>query len=264
MTISVAEIYMLAFRKSKVPIIGEAVTHPFDFQIELDSWSWTLLPPESDDERLKRERENAEKAKAKAKAEAAKAKAKDNKSGPDIAALKKKDDDLLKLISSMQKDQRRSQVDRDRAVLEKVRLAQIERRKDIDAAAGDDADTEEQKAPDRFTFTFEKNVDFATAQLLSAMSVGEVLPRIVLTVRHWAHNAPLTFIVTYKDVTLMSYNLTVEPGETMTEIRESWTAKFEMMDYAYQSRPGTGGIPGLTAGTARIFKMNLLKPSKWL
>jgi len=39
---SVAEAYLLILRPSMVPVIGEAVPIPFNEQIEIDEWDWTL------------------------------------------------------------------------------------------------------------------------------------------------------------------------------------------------------------------------------
>ena len=48
MSLSVAEVYLLLFRQSMVPIVGEAVPVPFNEQIELDGWSWNLKYDEDD------------------------------------------------------------------------------------------------------------------------------------------------------------------------------------------------------------------------
>ena len=251
MSMSVAELYMLAFRKSMIPIIGEAVPHPFDLQIELDSWSWTLTPPEADDAEEAPKPEPADKSKDGGA-----------KPGPsfDAAKAKKEDDDILKVIANLQRDSRRTQAQRDKAVLDKLRETQKGRRADAESAANDaQGDGTEKKKADRFTFKFTKGVDLASTQLLNSMKIGEVLPRIVLTVIHRASHAPLTLILTFKNVTLMSYDLSVDATETMSDMREEWEARFEQVDYVYQNRPGTGGIPGVTQGTARVFKMNLKK-----
>src|SRR4030095_2485307 len=57
----------------------------------------------------------------------------------------------------------------------------------------------------------------------------------------------------------MSYDLSGDTSETMSDMREEWEARFEQVDYVYANRPGSGGIPGVTQGTARVFKMNLKK-----
>ena len=252
MPMSVAEVYMLALRKSMVPIVGEAVPHPFDFQIELDAWSWNLTPPEDDDKKEKGKAKDKDKSKAPQPKTAP---------GPDQNKLKKQDDDILKAINTIQQDKSLKEADKNRMVLEKVRKAQIERRKNVDEAGSDDGDDKEdgEDRKDRFTFTFEKNVDLASTQLLNAMKVGEVLPRIILTVIHRATHAPLTLIMTFKNVTLTDYKLNVDVSDTMADLKESWEARFEQVDYVYQNRPGQGGVPGLTQGTARVFKMNLKK-----
>src|SRR5690349_1554896 len=108
MSMSVAELYMLALRKSMVPILGEAVPFPFDFQIELDSWSWTLSPPEKDDEEKK-------------DAETKEDKKEEEKPGPtfDGAKAKREDDEIYKAIEQVMRTNKAPQVDRDKAVLKK-------------------------------------------------------------------------------------------------------------------------------------------------
>ena len=64
-------------------------------------------------------------------------------------------------------------------------------------------------------------------------------------------------MVTFKKVVLTDYSLQIDPSDTMTDIKETWTARFEEVDYVYQNRPGSGGVPGVTQGTARVFKMKL-------
>jgi len=250
---SIAEVYLLAIRKSMVPVIGEAVPHPFDEQIELDTWSWTLEPAEADDQKKKD-------AAAAAAAKTANGKPKDDKQPPiDFKQFERDDKAIVEAIKKVQLENKRDQKDRDRAVLDQLGKSLDKRRKDLAADAGADADTGADDGDDRFTFKFGKNVDLATTQFLNSMKAGEVFPRMVMTITHRAKHAPLNLIITFKNVTLLSYTLTCQGEDTMSDVTEEWSARFEQIDYVYQNRPGIGGVPGLTQGTARIFKMNLKK-----
>jgi len=253
MPLSVAEIYLLALRKSMVPVIGEAVPHPFDEQIELDSWSWTLEPPDADDKKKKDGQQAAKPAPDKQK---------DAKPPSiDFERLKTQDNEVLKAIERLQKEERRNQVDRNQAVLKALRDAQEKRRNELAEGQGDDAgaNADDAEGNDRYTFKFSKNVDLATTQLLNSMKAGEVFPRMAISVIHRATHAPLKLVFTFKNVTLLTYSLKSDVTDTMSDMTEDWTARFEEMDYLYQNRPGIGGVPGVTQGTARIFKMGLKK-----
>ena len=57
MTASVAEAYMLILRP--VPILGEAWAIPFNGQIYIDDWKWTLTPAEGQRRKLRRARVKA-------------------------------------------------------------------------------------------------------------------------------------------------------------------------------------------------------------
>src|SRR5947209_2328350 len=152
---SLAEVYLLAIRKSMVPVIGEAVPHPFDEQIEIDTWSWPLEPAEADDQKKKE-------AAAAAAAKTANGKPKDDKQPPiDFKQFERDDKAIVEAIKKVQLEQKRDQKDRDRAVLDELGKALDKRRKELAAnvdgdAAGGGGDDEKN---DRFTFKFGKNVD---------------------------------------------------------------------------------------------------------
>ena len=130
---SLAEVYLLAIRKSMVPVIGEAVPHPFDEQIELDTWSWTLEPAEADDQKKKD-------AAAAAAAKTANGKPKDDKQPPiDFKQFERDDKAIVEAIKKVQLEQKRDQKDRDRAVLDELGKALDKRRKELAANVDGDA-----------------------------------------------------------------------------------------------------------------------------
>ena len=86
------------------------------------------------------------------------------------------------------------------------------------------------------------------------------MPRAVLTLFHRSTNAPVTLVITFGDVRLKAYALTLEPTETMTDMKETWTASYETLNWAYQNRPAASGPNFLTKGTARVFAMKVKLP----
>ena len=237
MSLSVAEVYLLLFRKTMIPIIGEAVPTPFDGQIELDSWSWNLVH-EEDDAARSSGKDKAPKPSGKSK--------------PSVV-----DDGIVKKIETIQKNERLTQAQRDKQVLDSLRETQKVRERTAAKEDDDDKADADTKSGNPLVFKFTKSVDFSSTQMLNCLKTNEVLPRAVLTLFHRSVNAPLTLVVTFKKVMLTDYSLDVDVSETMSDMRETWTASFEEVDYLYQNRPGQGGVPGVTQGTARVFKMKL-------
>lgn len=244
---SVAEAYLLILRSSMVPVVGEAVPFPFEYQIELDEWSWEL---KHDEEANDGKGGTTAPTAAEAAASAAEVKS------------PYADGALIRVINDIHKKSGLSQQERDKQVMAKLRQANDAQKK-IDGAAA----ANEDKAPDvagakkasdegnTLTFTFRKGVDLASTQLLNSMKGGEIMPRAVVTLHHRSSNAPVTLVVTFGHVTLKSYDLSVDVSETMADMRESWTASYETVDYVYKNRPAAGISDGITQGTARVFKM---------
>ncbi|MEO5881176.1 MAG: type VI secretion system tube protein Hcp [Caldimonas sp.] len=168
---------------------------------------------------------------------------------------------MIRAVSDMQRQPMRgvSQTDRDKKVRELIEKAIASH-----AAAVENAgDKKKKKGVDpegRMSFTFEKNVDLATTQLLNAMAKGDLMPRAVLTLFHRSSNAPVTLAITFGDVRLKSYDLSVDPTETMSDMKETWTATYETLNWAYQNRPAASGPNFVTKGTVRVFAMNVKLP----
>ena len=238
MSLSVAEVYLLLFRKSLVPVLGEAVPIPFDGQIELDGWTWNLEYDENDDAK-----QGADKGKS------AKPAAKPKSSSADAGIVRK--------IETIHNDAWLTQAQKNKLVLDRLRDSQKEREKTADKEAAAEDDKADGNGKKQLTFKFQKGLDLATTQMLNSMKSGELMPRAVLTLFHRSANAPLTLVITFKNVMLTEYSLEVDVSETMSDLKESWTAQFEQVDYVYQNRPGAGGANAVTQGTARVFKMKL-------
>jgi len=238
---SVAEAYLLILRSSMIPVIGEAVPLPFTGQIELDEWHWELRYDE---------------------------KANGGQGATTSPALEAKPGqgafngvELIKAVQIMQNNGRFKQEDRDKRVREMIKRATAQQAEaDKKAAESDEDGAAADKAAgggNKLEFTFKKNVDFASTQLLNSMKLGERMPRAVLTLFHRSSNAPVTLIVTFGNIVLTKYDLSVDPTDTMSDMKEAWIAQYETVDYVYQNRPAASGPNGITKGTARVFKMKL-------
>jgi type VI protein secretion system component Hcp len=244
---SVAEAYLLILRPSFVPVVGEAVPIPFNEQIEIDEWSWTL--------------ENEEFVARTAARDKAKQAVKDDKDEDGSGPNKGFDTDKAKSLAHKVSDVQRS--GRTPAEKEKeIRRLMSDLTKQVESDDKAEAAEERKKKKDKgedaeedkLKFTFKKNVDAATTQLLNSMKAGDVMPRAILTLFHRSSNAPVTLAIKFEKVRLKNYTLSVDPTETMADLKEEWTATYESVEYTYQNRPAASGPNGLTKGTVRVFK----------
>ena len=243
---SVAEAYLLIVRESFVPVIGEAIPTPFTGQIEIDSWKWDL----KNDKRVKDKKKAAEDKSGPSGEESAE--------GSENKLPEFKEDELIRAVQKVQESKQGSQLDRDKKVRQLISKAVAGHTAALDSVG--DKDKKEEDNEGRMTFTFEKNVDLATTQLLNAMAKGDLMPRAVLTLFHRSSNAPVTLAITFGDVRLKSYELSVDPSETMSDMKETWTATYETLNWAYQNRPAASGPNFVTKGTARVFAMKVKLP----
>jgi type VI protein secretion system component Hcp len=233
---------MLILRSTMVPVVGEAVPHPFDEQIELDGWNWDL----------KWEDKHGDGSGGSASSPAS-----DKPTGKSPF----KGTDLVRAISNLQSNGRLKQEERDKKVrdlVDEAIKAQLKLDKQNENVPSDDdkgTAAAAADAPDALQFKFKKNVDLATTQLLNSMKQGEMMPRAIITLFHRSANAPVTLAITFKNVTLTDYALSVDVSETMSDLTEEWTATFEEVEYIYQNRPAASGPNFVTQGTARVFKM---------
>jgi type VI protein secretion system component Hcp len=251
MTQSVAEAYLLIVRESFVPIIGEAIPFPFTGQIELDSWKWDL----KNDKRiaLKKKRDEAKEAAESGTSDEA------SSDGTQAKTPPFKEGELIRALTNLQRQPMKrgeSQTDRDKKVRELIQKAIASHEAAVENAEAKAGGKKKQVDPEgRMSFTFEKNVDLASTQLLNAMANGDLMPRAVLTLYHRSSNAPVTLAITFGDVRLKSYELSVDPSETMSDMKETWTATYETLNWAYHNRPAASGPNYLTQEPLRVFAM---------
>ena len=251
MSNSLAEAYLLIVRESNVPIIGEAVPLPFTGQIELDSWSWDLYNDKAKNQR-KREEKADQKAKDKEKAAKEAAKPADDKKVKTPSIEPKQ---LIRKVEELQKKPLRAgeeQKKRDLEVLTLIKKAVLEYA-DIAEQQGKDDEDDKDDDPEKMTLTFEKGADLSTTPLLYALARGDLIPRCVLTLFHRATSVPVTLAITMSDVRITSYKVDCEADDKMSDVKETWTATYEGIEWMYQNRPAASGPNFLTQGTVRVF-----------
>ncbi len=253
MTTAVAEAYMLILRP--VPVIGEAWAVPFNGQIYIDQWDWTLKPGE-----------RQQSAAPALGGDAGGARGPQGREGepaaPGRPQLQRAEppppfegDALVREVARVQRSDA-SQAWRDRRIRELITRASQEYNRAREqastsasaAAEGGAANASEEHA-NALEFNFKKNTDLATSQMLYLLANNDLIPTVILTVFHRSSVVPVTLIITMLNVRFTSCKLAAEPGETMTDMVEDWAGTYEHVSYAYQNRPPIG-LPTSAAAAA--------------
>lgn len=244
-----AEVYLLMIRKSGMPILGEAMAPPFNQQVEVLDWNWKIVNQEEVARRAKEDADTelAAKSDKEVKLELD-VLAEDMKKAAEATGAKlegeidKATEEIKKLVEDTNSNDPRSI----RATLKAI--------DDIQRAAGKNsadrfltgakksmADYEkEQKKKDlgNLEFSFSKRVDFASTQMLNCMKVGEILPRVVITIFHRSVSAPLSIVVTATNLRFLKYDLSIEVDDTMADMKEDWEAEFSEITFSYTNTRG--------------------------
>ncbi|MEO8523101.1 MAG: hypothetical protein ABI460_00130 [Caldimonas sp.] len=231
-----AEVYLLMIRKSGLPILGEAMAIPFNQQVEVLDWNWKIVNQEEVEKRARDE----------SKAELLSKSDKEMKLEFNILAedlVDPRADKALKdVLAGVNKDDAKSvraamlQVDEIQKESGKKKAAVI-----TSAAhqAMEDYEKEKKKKDlGNLEFSFSKRVDFASTQMLNCMKAGEILPRVVITIFHRSVSAPLTIVVTAKNLRFLKYDLNVEVDDTMADMKEDWEAEFSEISFSYTNTRG--------------------------
>lgn len=300
----VAQIYMLAVRSSLVPIAGESwAATPFQGQVELEGWSWDLYNAEVKVENDLERSEASEKS-SKLAEDASKGisesfqKARDkladqvaDKEKPLLIAKLEAEDAKLrartargeKLPESAYRERdalndRLNKLGEDadarlRGISDELGKAKSKAEKDIEdfskkgEKAISKAESIAQMQAKNFEFSFRKRVDISTTQLLNCLKSGDKLKTVTLTMHQSSSNTPWILIFTLTGVRLKDYKIRVDSSDTMTDMKEEWTAEFESFGYVYQNRPHAGkeaAVAGhvntaaarlATQATVRVFSM---------
>jgi type VI protein secretion system component Hcp len=294
-----AELYMMLIRPSMIPIIGEAWTIPFNLQIELATWGWTLS--NSDELRNASKREGAF---SKHKTEL--------QTTANAKTAQSLQLDLARLEAELDFDDIDAQIEKQRKIINNPRTSDADRktastrrdqleeqRKDktgtIEKQVGDFKSELQRKArgekseaelraqererrtsdlqgqieeaqKEKFKFRFSKRVDFASTQMLNSMKQGDLFPTGIITLFQRAPNLnhAASLIITVSKFRLLEYKLRCEVSDTMTDMREDWTAEFFSLSYVYKGRgmikkeSGAALVTAaVTQGTPRVFSMSM-------
>ncbi|HWK83366.1 MAG TPA: hypothetical protein VNS61_06470 [Caldimonas sp.] len=251
-------------RKSGLPILGEAMAPPFNQQVEVLDWNWKIVNQE-EVERRKKEDEKTELAQTKIEV----AGKSDTEVSLEFAVLAEDvaddeaDKELKALVKRTNKDDPRSI----RAALKEIDEIQ----KKSAAKTADKASTKAKKALDEYKnkkdlgnleFSFSKRVDFASTQMLNCMKAGEILPRVVITIFHRSVSAPLTIVVTAKNLRFLKYDLSVEVDDTMADMKEDWEAEFSEISFSYTNTRGVDQQKGRLGPAPEGFHRDSLAGAK--
>lgn len=252
------------------PVIGEAVCNGFEGQIEIATWDWKL--------------HNLDEARGNGGDTAGGAAAGGAASvGNRINTAQTRAEDRLKTrtraMTELTSKEKWDALD-PRTRQRKIRDFFEKEAKGEVATARDDARAEQRDAAAAATaaesgtagatrenrnyeFSFSKRVDLATTQMLNSMKAGDVFPTGVLTVHQRSSNAGLSLVVTVQKLRLLEYTLKVNATDTMTDMTEEWTARFEALAYVYKNRrtidktedAGQAVAKAASQGTVRMFTM---------
>ena len=107
----------------------------------------------------------------------------------------------------------------------------------------------------KMKLTFEKGTDLATTPLLYALARGDLIPKAILTLFHRSKNAPVTLAITLSNLRFTKCDISCEAEDYMSDVKETWEATYESIDWVYRNRPAASGPNFVTQGTARVFAM---------
>jgi type VI protein secretion system component Hcp len=263
-----AEVYLLLTRISGVPVLGESGAESYVNQIELTDWSWEISSVEEEERATNRTaaRNNAA-SRTPAAGGAAPSGGSTPAAAPDTAAAnlarnqrasatqsasrrsaEQTAEDIVDLRST---DAKKAQWDRYSRSDQKSRIKVIVGRAlgEVAEAASPDEDAggaepaageQEANQPARernLTISFGKEVDVASTQMLNAMKGGEIFASAMISVFHRSATTPLLLEINLTKLRFTNYALSVAQSETMTTLKETWSAEFERFDYKYSNRP---------------------------
>jgi len=268
-----AQVYMSLIRPTGIPVAGEcAADIPFTGQVELHGWSWTLFNLDE-----KRRAKNAAKPYDKTKSRLETAGSRDRRVEFATEDMQKELNELMKrqraatrsstMTEAEFKEEQKKELDDFHKSFQRQLddIRGIERQKTAEEKRQEARDEELEKLDEEknYEFSFSKRVDLATTQLLNSMKSGDIFPTGVLTIHQSSANAGLSLVITVQKLRLIDYALKVEVSETMTDMREEWTAQFASLAYVYKNRKsitkssdaGQAVAKAASQGTVRMFTM---------
>ncbi len=270
-----ADIYLILLRPTRVPVVGESVSHLFQGQVLVESLRWNL---HNEDEIRRAEKNEGEFQKIKSLVE---------RKGSEGLRTQHALDTMRRDLLKAEHDRRDALENADKADHRKIHDAHEARVKDLVADTSSkvkeiqtgeederyrDADEERRRLAieraDRnpnFEFTFTKRVDIASTQLLNSMKAGDIFPSGTLTIHKRSATVMdgTSLVFTIQKIRLLDYSLQVVVTDTMTEMMEEWMCEFASLAYVYKNPPshyassgaGQTAVKAVTQGTARAFTM---------
>lgn len=270
-----ADIYLILLRPTRVPVVGEAVSHLFQGQVNLETLRWNL--------------HNEDEAKRAGADDDAYTKAKGLVDRQGSAALRQKHawEDLMREQARAKVALRKAQADQTdpnkayQAMNEHLRKATDQYRQSINEIEGRneapsqtwedlrkgmrDEQIAEAERNRNFEITFTKRVDIASTQMLNSMKAGDIFPSGTLTIHKRSATVMdgTSLVFTIQKIRLLDYQLQVVVTDTMTEMVEEWTAEFGALAYVYKNPPshyahgnaGQAAAKMASQGTMRAFTM---------
>ena len=244
-----AEVYLLMIRKSGLPILGEAMAPPFYQQVEVLDWNWKIVNQTEVENRAKLDAATEIYAKSDRELElelgvlrqdleeAAALQGEQTKEEIDEAGEKIKN--LVKKAKSDDPNSiRATLLEIDKIQKEAGQNAADRNLKGAKKAMSDYEKAKKKSELGNLEFSFSKRVDFASTQMLNCMKAGEILPQVIITIFHRSVSAPLTIIVTAKNLRFLKYDLSVEVDDTMADMKEDWEAEFSEIAFSYTNIRG--------------------------
>lgn len=247
----VSQLYMLALRPTGVPIVGESADNLFLGQVELSSWDWTFSKEATDtDAAGTASNSDVRLAETKRQLEAG-IKDLDKRFGDRNREIKEALGNFKKNLNTTIATEERSLADRFREFArEQAGAGGSGGSGGGSGASGEGGGSSPSSTtPSGYEFSFSKRVDIATTQLLNHMKAGDRLPMVTLTMHQASTNTPWSLVITVRNLVLTKYQLEVDVDDTMTDMKEKWSARFDSFGYVYQNRPHAG-TKSLTAGGA--------------
>jgi type VI protein secretion system component Hcp len=272
-----AEIYLSLLRPGMgpspvgAPVIGEAVCNGFEGQIEISTWDWKLHTPEE-------ARDTgggsgggtpgaAPGATPGAISTTSKVNAAQSRANQKVSSLTR---EMTELTSKAKWDalapgvrERKIRDFFEKQAKQEVNAVRDEAQAGVAGGIGGGEQAGGGQSNRNYEFNFSKRVDLATTQMLNSMKAGDVFPTGVMTVHQRSSNAGLSLVITVQKLRLIDYTLKVDMTETMTDMTEQWTARFEALAYVYKNRRtidktediGQAAAKVASQGTVRVFTM---------
>jgi len=266
-----ADVFMLFVRPTRVPVLGEGVSMGFQGQVGVETWSWSF---HNDKERQASEEEqsNYDKQKQFLSSRPSADARREHALIDHRRAMQRARIDYQKSLAEASPSKHESIGKSFEKAQRSLQESFDKQLKDIDGVerAKSWADLESERRAQQieslernrnFEFTFTKRLDISTTQLLNSMKAGDVFPSATITIYQRSAgtttaggalagaagaslNMGMSLVINLQKVRLLDYEMKVEVSDTMTDMKESWTAEFGSLAYVYTPRGATHAAKG--------------------